>query len=91
METPFSFCSHLLTPPLPMPKCFVDVYLFPTLKKGKGEATFHEGREENLHQGKSKVGNFPHMSNTPELSRVVFTLGRIESDGDRKRKWVYGR
>ena len=33
----------------------------------------------------------PHMSNTPELSRVVFTLGRIESDGDRKRKWVYGR
>ena len=32
-----------------------------------------------------------HMSNTPELSRVVFTLGRIESDGDRKRKWVYGR
>ena len=33
----------------------------------------------------------PYMSNTPELSRVVFTLGRIESDGDRKRKWVYGR
>ena len=24
-------------------------------------------------------------------SRVVFTLGRIESDRDRKRKWVYGR
>ena len=26
--------------------------LFPTLKRGEGEATFHEGREENLHQGK---------------------------------------
>ena len=37
------------------------------------------------------ISIFPDMSNTPELSRVVFTLGRIESDGDRKRKWVYGR
>ena len=33
-------------------KCFVDVYLFPTLKKGEGEATFHDGREENSQLGK---------------------------------------
>ena len=32
----------------------------------------------------------PYMSNTLDLSRVVFTPGRIESDRDRKRKWVYG-
>ena len=35
--------------------------------------------------------NATYMSNTLDLSRVVFTLGRIESDRDRKRKWVYGR
>ena len=27
----------------------VDFYLFPTLKKGEGEATFHEGKGQNLH------------------------------------------
>ena len=37
------------------------------------------------------VADLPYMSNTLDLSRVVFTLGRIESDCDRKRKWVYGR
>jgi len=37
--------------PLP-PKRFIDVYLFPTLKKGEGEATFHDGREENSQLGK---------------------------------------
>ena len=26
----------------------MDLYLFPTLKKGEGKAVFHEGREENL-------------------------------------------
>ena len=34
---------------------FVDVYLFPISKKGEREATFHEGREENLHHGKTLV------------------------------------
>jgi len=41
--------------PLPPKQCckrFVDVYLFPTLKKGEGEATFHDGREENSQLGK---------------------------------------
>jgi len=33
-------------------KRFVDVQLSPTLKKGEGEATFHEGREENSQLGK---------------------------------------
>ena len=30
------------------------------------------------------------MSNTLDLRRVDFTLGRIVSDRDRKRKWVHG-
>jgi len=34
-------------PPNNVRKCFVDVYLLPTLKKGEGEATFHERRKEN--------------------------------------------
>ena len=41
--------------------------MFPTLQKGEGEATFHEGREENLHLGK-KVGNF-HVSQ--ELLSII--------------------
>jgi len=51
MKIPF---SSIVTPSPPnnVAKCFVDVYLFPTLKKGEGEATFHKGREENLHLGK---------------------------------------
>ena len=32
----------------------------------------------------------PHMSNTPDLSRVVFTCIRIESDRHRNWKWVQG-
>ena len=32
----------------------------------------------------------PHMSNTPDLSRVVFTRRRIESDFDRNREWAQG-
>ena len=58
MKTPFSsVVTPLPPPPNNVAKRFLDVYLFPTLKKGEGEATFHEGREENLHLGK-KVGNF---------------------------------
>ena len=71
MKTPFS--SVVTPPPLPPKqccKCFVDVYLFPTLKKGEGEATFHEGREENLHLAGIKVGNF-HVSRRL-LSMIVY-------------------
>ena len=44
MKTPFSSPC----PPHNVAKHFVHVYWFPTLKRGEGEATFHEGREENL-------------------------------------------
>ena len=65
MKTPFSSEVTLFPTPTPPPPTMLqnaslDVYLFPTLKKGEGEATFHEGRKENLHLGK-KVGNF-HVS-----------------------------
>ena len=40
------------SPPNNVAKRFVDVYLFSTLKKGEGEATFHDGREENSQLGK---------------------------------------
>ena len=52
----------------------MDVYLFPILKKGEGEATFHEGREENLHLG-IKVDNF-HMSQRL-LSIMMIVLGAL--------------
>ena len=43
-----TFCLYSQPPPPNnVAKRFVDVYLFPTLKKGEGEATFHDGREEN--------------------------------------------
>jgi len=51
MKTHFSSIVNPL-PPNNVAKYFVDVYLFPTLKKGEGEATFHDGREENSHLGK---------------------------------------
>ena len=62
MKTPFSsVVTPSPRPPPPPPKKknnvakhFLDVYLFPTLKKGEGEATFHEGGEENL----LYLGNF---------------------------------
>jgi len=50
MKTPFSSIVTPL-PPNNVAKHFVDVYLFPTLTKGEGGATFHEGREENLPLG----------------------------------------
>ena len=37
-----------------------------------------------------KGSNRAHMPNTPDLSRVVFTSRRIESDCDRNRKWAQG-
>ena len=46
-ENTFFICN----PPFPKQCRFVDVCLSPTLKKGEGEATFHEGREKNLHPG----------------------------------------
>ena len=52
--------------------------MFPTLKKGEGEVTFHEGRKENLHLGK-KVGNF-HVSQQL-LSMIV---GCCETKNPRK-------
>ena len=50
MKTPF---SSVVTPSPQnnVAKGFVDVYLFPTLKKGGGEVTLNEGREQNLHLG----------------------------------------
>ena len=51
MKTPFSSIVNSL-PQNNVAKRFVDVYLFPTLNKGEGEATFHEGREENSQLGK---------------------------------------
>lgn len=36
-------------------KRFMDVYLFPALKRVKGEAILHKGREQNLHQEKRLV------------------------------------
>jgi len=50
MKTLF-LCSQS-PPPNNVAKRFVDVYLFPTLKKGEVEATFREGREENSQLGK---------------------------------------
>ena len=44
-------CSHPLSPNNAA-KRFVVVNLFPTLKKGEREATFHDGKGQNLHQGK---------------------------------------
>ena len=55
MKTSF---SSVITPSPPannVAKRFVDVYLFRTLKTWKGEASFHEGREQNLYQGKRLV------------------------------------
>ena len=40
--------------------------------------------------GPNTVLKVSHMSNTLNLSRVVFARGRIESDRDRNRKWVQG-
>ena len=51
MKTPFSSIVNTL-PPNNVAKRFIDVYLFPTLKKGEGEATFHDWREENSQLGK---------------------------------------
>jgi len=51
MKTQFSSIVYPL-PPNNVAKRFVDVYLFPTLKKGEGEATFHDRREENSQLGK---------------------------------------
>ena len=73
-------------------KRFLDVYLFPTLKKGEGEATFHEEREENLHLGK-KVGNFHvsqqllsmivglffYLSHSVEPSEMCFVVAPLQS------------
>ena len=47
MKTSF---SPVVTPFPPNVGC-----LFPTFKKGEGEASFHEGRDQNLHQGKRLV------------------------------------
>ena len=84
MKTPF---SSVVPPPLPPPPNnvaihFLDVYLFPTLKKGEGEATFHKGREENLHLG-TKVGNF-HVSQqllsmiVAKISGAITKCGNLE-------------
>ena len=55
-ENIFFICSHPLPPQTNyVAKHFVDVYLFPTLKKGEGEATFHKFKP------RKKVGNF-HVS-----------------------------
>ena len=51
--------------------------MFPTLKKGEGEATFHEGREENLHLGK-KVGNC-HVSQ--QLLSMIAGVGAFKWEG----------
>ena len=60
-ELTIVFCIRMTTPfssvvtPSPsnnVAKRYMDVDFFPTLKKGEGENTFHEIREENLHQGK---------------------------------------
>ena len=55
-------------------KRFVDVYLFPTVKKGEGEATFHEGREEGKYDG-----NF-HMSQ--QLLSVIVALPWRQAEWD---------
>ena len=52
-----TFFSSVITPPPPnnVAKRFVNVYLFPTLKMGKGEAIFPEIIEQNSNQGKRVV------------------------------------
>jgi len=52
MKTPFSSIVNPLPSPNNVVKRFVDVSLFPTLKKVEGGAAFHEGREENSQLGK---------------------------------------
>ena len=42
---------------------FVDVYLFVTLKKGEGEATFSEERERGEFKPMKKVGMFTCLNN----------------------------
>ena len=55
-------------------KRFVDVCLFPTLRTGKGEATFNEWRERAEFTPRKKVGNF-HVSQQL-LSMIVDKLNR---------------
>jgi len=43
MKTFFFICSHPL-PPNNVAKLFVDVYLFPTLKKGREETYLQKGK-----------------------------------------------
>ena len=43
----------------------------------------HLGFPTQFHSG-------AHMSNTPDLRRVVFISKGIESDCDRNRKWAQG-
>ena len=52
-----TFFSSVITPAPPnnVAKRFVNVYLFPTLKTGKGEAIFPEIIEQNSNQGKRVV------------------------------------
>ena len=56
------------SPPNNVAKGFVDVYLFPTFKKGVGEVTLNEGRGEFTPRVKSVV-NF-HVSQQ-RLSMIV--------------------
>ena len=73
MKTPF---SSVITPPPHSPKqcckCFVDVYLFPTLNRGGGEATFHERREGNT-QG-IKDGKFQVSQRLMSMIVVLISL-----------------
>ena len=48
----------------------------------------HTNEQQESINGRS-TGS-PYMSNTLDLSRVVFTRRRIESDRDRNRNWVHG-
>ena len=87
IENIFFICSHPLPPPNNTAKHLVDVYLCPTLKTGKGKVTFHDGREQNLHQGKSNEFTHLGISNeaeipllsanrTAEISLVVVKTGK---------------
>ena len=62
MKTHF---SPIVTPPPPpkkkkknVAKRFVDVYLFPTLEKGEGEATFERGERGETTAKEKKIVNF---------------------------------
>ena len=56
---------------------------------GERPSKFHSWTYDEMEQS---IFTFrtAHMSNTLDLSRVVFARGRIESDRDRNRKWVQG-